>query len=90
MGQITELYKGEKIFCHAYKCSNLARKMRIRLEATSVAITTEESLRGLALKNLPPRSAILNFFRAYLVAGQLVNPDYATVLVYSSTVPIFI
>ena len=37
-GQTTELYKGKKIFCDAYKCSNLARKMRIRLEATSVGI----------------------------------------------------
>ena len=38
MGQTTELYKGENMFCHAYKCSNLARKMRIRLKATSVGI----------------------------------------------------
>ena len=55
--------------------------MRIKLEATSVGIGTEKPLSGLVLKNLPLRSAILNFFRAYLVPGQLVNPDYATALV---------
>ena len=40
-GQTTELYKGENNFSHAYKCSNLAGMMRIKLEATSVRIGTE-------------------------------------------------
>ena len=56
--------------------------MRIKLEATSVGIGTEKPLSGLVLKNLPLRSAILNFFRAYLVPGQLVNPGYATGVEY--------
>ena len=42
--QTTKLYKREKMLCHAYKCSNLARKMRIRLEATSVGIGTDSKL----------------------------------------------
>ena len=41
MGETTELYKGE--FCHTYKCSNLARKMRIILKATAHVGTGTEN-----------------------------------------------
>ena len=59
--------------------------MRIRLEATSVGIGPEKAVeRTGILKNLPPHSAILNFFRAYLVSRQLVNPGYATVSMSTS------
>ena len=48
--------------------------MKIRLEATSVGIGPEKAVEWTGIEK-----SILNFFRAYLVPGQLVNHGYTTV-----------
>ena len=53
--------------------------MRIRLEATSVGIGTEKAVERTGIEKCTYTLRQLEFFRAYLVPGQLVNPGYATV-----------
>ena len=50
----------------------------MRLEATSVGIGTKKAVERTGIETFT--STILNFFHAYLVPRQLVNPGYATAL----------